>query len=163
MEIIAAHCKVTVASSLAVRAGLGVWRIQGPFLSAEQTNVMIAHGAATHKMGAHWQGKCEGHAIPSAPPQLSQEEGHQMCYRIKDRHTCPMILGGGESSIQRAKLLKTLPFIPSALLGVPLLGILLDSLVNPVIDGPSAALLLREAQGPSSEYLMGQKQMARSA
>ena len=76
LEIIAAHCKVTVASSLAVRAGLGVWRIQGPFLSAEQTNVMIAHGAATHKMGAHWQGKCEGHAIPSAPPQLSQEEGH---------------------------------------------------------------------------------------
>ena len=94
LEIIAAHCKVTVASSLAVRAGPGVWRIQGPFLSAEQTTVMIAHGAATHKMGTHWEGECEGHAIPSTQPQLSQEEGHQMCYRVKDRHTHPHDIGG---------------------------------------------------------------------
>lgn len=77
-----------------------MWRIQGPFLSAEQTDVMIADGAATHKMGVRWQGKCEGHAIPSTPPQLSQEEGHQICYRVKDRHTHPMTLGGGESLIQ---------------------------------------------------------------
>lgn len=48
---------------------------------------MIADQAATHQVGGPWQGKCEGYVITSTPPQLSQEEKHQMCYRVKDRKT----------------------------------------------------------------------------
>ena len=110
-------------------------------------------------------GKGSVKVMPSPPPNPSSAKRRDIKCATGSRIDIPtpMILGGGESSIQWAKLLKTLPFIPSALLGVPLLGILLDSFVNPIIDRPSAALLLVGAQGPSSEYLMGQKQMARSA
>lgn len=74
-----------MASSLAVRAGAGVWRIQGPFLSAEQTDVMIADGAATHK---RWVpiGKGSVKVMPSLPPHPSstKRREHQMCYRVKE-------------------------------------------------------------------------------
>lgn len=69
------------------------------------------------------------------------------------------MVGGGESWIQHGK---TLPFIPSALLGVPLLGLLvLDSLLNPMIPGSylrAAPLLegahrLRRSHGPETDGL----------
>lgn len=89
LEVIAAHCKLAVgtASSLAGRKG----EIQESFLPAEQTGeAMISDQAAAHKVGAPWQ-KCEGCVIiaspPPLPPQLSQDEEHQMRHRVEDRNT----------------------------------------------------------------------------
>lgn len=50
---------------------------------------MISDQAVAHEVGAHWQGKCEGYVITptSTPPQLSQDEEHQMCHRVKGRNT----------------------------------------------------------------------------
>lgn len=139
--------------SLAVKIG----EIQEMFLSAGQI-VMIQWfqvKTAAHRVGVHWQEKCESCIITltSPQPQLSQDGEHWISRRVKYRNS--HVLAGGESSLQWATLLKKQTKISPAIYTkcssrspsswVFGLGFSVDSMI-PYIR-PTVASLLEGARG----------------